>query len=466
MKPLLYTLLLLTVSFSYATEIFSYKLKDNEKFISAQAVNFSSEGILHTVVVRNRDTKSFDLVSFYKEADRQIKQLATATFEDKPEMVSYHKVNNTVTLLFYHRNVLSITDIDLTSNTVTKKDIPFREKPENIVTLPNKSIVINSDVNGRNISFLTIENSQSFNTKTTNVPIAFQKEIKNSFLGKLEIVNTNEYVKNGAINKTQAYYENGTFMLIKDTKTDEKLEAILITPESSEPVVQRDFTSTVKLAKIKDSNNQVIDQKLYGIYLGKEDFGVSVFDIHTGNEEKKLLLSEDIAQIENAVKIKTYMKTATKSKMKTTISVNKTKSNNYTVTVSYVEKERYNYYFNDWFWMHHHQQMMLQQQQMTIPRPGGFGPSFPMYESDAFFFEEKNQSLSFTLDTDLNLLTDNTEPTKYEFIDKKRIIKNLNENKELKNTSVGFLEDEYSFLYTDKKEETLFIDRSTIIKNY
>lgn len=464
MKNLLLSLFLLAFISTYAADMFNYKLKENQKFEDSYSVSFANEATLHIVVVRNKDTKSYDVLPFYMDKDGAVKQMVTASFEDKPEMLSSHKIGSIVTLLMYQRRNLTVADFDLNTASVATESIELREKPENIITKTNQSIVVIPGFNCKNLEFLLVENSQKINKKTVAVPESFQKDIQRIFTNKPDIINTDEFVQNGSIGISQAYYENGNFIMIKDEKADEQLEAFIVNPENNEPMTRKVFTTTTQLDKIKDGNSYFMDGKVFGMYLGKEDFGVSIFDIITGAEEKKFLLSEDIAQIENAQKTQAYMKGVSKTKMKPTISVNKTKNSNYSVTIDYVDTTTYTYH--NWMWMH--QMMMMQQQMMmqqNMARPGGFGPNPANFEMDAFFNEDKSVSLNFTLDQNLTMLRDNSDATKYQFVDKKKLLKELEENKDFKNMSAGFLESDYHYMYTDKQEETVYIRTKEIYRN-
>lgn len=467
MKNILLSFLLLAIPACYATDIFNYKLKENEKYENSYSVNFADEATLHLVIVKNKDTRNYDVLPFYMDKNGDVKQMATASFEDEPDFLSSHKVGNTVTLLMYTRRNLTVADFDFNSTSLATQKFPLREKPDNIITKPHSSIVVIPGLNGKNLEFLLVENSQKIKQKTVTIPEDYQKDINRIFTNNPDIINTDQFVQNASIGNSQAYYENGKFIIINDENADAQLEAFIINPESNEPLISRIFTTTVQLDKIKDANSYLLDGKLFGMYLGKKDFGISVFDINTVREEKKILLSEDISQLESAKKIQDYMKGATKSKMKATIAVNKTKNNNYAVTVDYVDTTTYTYY--NWWWMHQHMmfhQQMLQQQQQNMMRPGGFGPNPANYEMDALFYSGKSVSLNFTLDQNLRMLRDNSDPTNYQFVDKEKIIKTLEENKDFINMSAGFLENEYHYMYTDRKEETVYFRSKEIIRNY
>jgi len=468
MKNLLFALLLATVTTSYATDIFNFKLNENQKFESSCSVSFPDDATLHVVVVKNTETKKYDVLPFFMNNEGNIKEMGTASFEDKPDLLSSHKVGSTVSVLMYSRRNLTVTDFSLNNTMVITESLELRKRPDNIITQPNQSIVVVPGLNGKELEFILVGNSQSIKQKTTEVPKEYQRSIKNIFATNPDIINTDEFVQNGSIGNNQVYYENGNFIMITDENKDEQIEAFIVNPENDGSLTRKVFTTTAQLDKIKDGNSYLMDGKIFGMYLGKKDFGISVFDIETGEESKKFLLSEDISQIESARKTEEYMKSATKQRMRPTIAVNKTKNNNYSVIIDYVDAT--NYVYHNWMWMHQmmmmQQMMMLQQQQQTMIRAGGFGPNPTEYEIDEMFYEEQTNSLNITLDQDLNMLRDKSDPTKYQFVDKKKIMDNLKESKDFKNISAAFLENEYHYMYTDKQEETIYIRTKEIIRNY
>ena len=72
------------------------------------------------------------LLPFYMNSTGEIKELATASFEDNPDLLSYHKAGNTITLLNYQRKAVSIMDFNLENGTMKSSEVAVRKKPETI----------------------------------------------------------------------------------------------------------------------------------------------------------------------------------------------------------------------------------------------------------------------------------------------------------------------------------------------
>jgi len=460
MKNIIFLLILSFSTLATASDTFTYILKENQKYENSFSVNIANEATLHLVVVKNKETRMYDLLSFFMDAAGTIKELATTSFNDEPEPLSYHKTGNTITLLGFQDKTLSILDYNLENGEILKMEMEVDKKPESVFVQENAVTIIISDKNGENIEIVTIENTQAINKKSIVVPKDYQNEIDNIFNGSPDIVDTNEFVKNGSISENQAYFSDGKFIVVNNEKQDENMNVLIIDPNATNPIAKKNFTSS-KLDKVKDSNNQVIDGKLFGMFLGKKDFSLSIFDLVSGAEEKNFLMSEDIAKMPKMRNTETYIEEATRSKMRPTVSVNKTKKGNYAVVLDYVNKDTYRFY-NDGMFMHMLMMQAMMHQNMIMSRPSGFGPNPIEYEMDDLFFAEKSIPLYFTLDKDLNLLDENDDKTVHQYVDKEKYINILKANKNQVNPTVGFLENEYRYMYTDKKEEKIFIQKREI----
>lgn len=103
------------------------------------------------------------------------------------------------------------------------------------------------------------------------------------------------------------------------------------------------------------------------------------------------------------------------------------------------------------------QQQMQQQQQMRMMG----GPSVANLDFDALYFKkEEDHSFTIVIDKNLNLMQNEKLETKYQNIDKEKYqdeVKELEKHQKIRNTSIGYLTDEYRYMYSDKKKNTLYI---------
>ena len=460
-------LFFLTISLvTTANEGFNYKLKKHQKFEKTFSVNINENATLHLLIVKNKDSKLYDLIPFYMNDKQAITQLETTSFKEIPEIISYHQNNNNVTLISHQNETLDIMDFDVLTRKLTKKSIPNFKKPATVFIEKQKSIILYYDKKESSISIVTIKDSESLNTLKYPVPVSIQKNISTSFKGTIEVLNTNEYVENGSIAGTQAYLLNGSFYFVIDKENENILETIILNPNKKEPFAFKTFISN-KIKKVKSSNSYVIDGKLFSLKLGKEDLYLSIYDILSGTTKKEISLNEELNKIAS-IKSKSskFLKGANKKDMKPTITVNTTKEGSFKVTMNYVNKTTYQYY-NNWFWMH---QMMMQQQQMIMNQqymmqhsPNRFGPNPDNYQEvliDSFI--EKTTSFSFILNIDFEVFEDENQETTYKFVDKEKYLKLLSDNKNIYNSTIGFLEDEFRYMFTNKKKNTVYIQTKKI----
>ena len=77
---------------------------------------------------------------------------------------------------------------------------------------------------------------------------------------------------------------------------------------------------------------------------------------------------------------------------------------------------------------------------------------------------EGSKPLTFVLSKELELLDNASEEAEKEFVDKKKYSEQLQENKNIYHPSLGFLKEEYHYMYSDKKEDVIYIKSKPIVK--
>ncbi len=460
MKSIL-LLFFLTISLATtANEVFSYQLKKNQKFEKTFSVNINDNATIHLIIVKNKDSKLYDLIPFYMDDKQVIIQLETANFKEIPEIISYHQNKNKVTLVSRQNETLDIMDFDVLSGKLTKKSISNFTKPATVFIEKQKSIILFYNKIDSSVSIVTIKDSETLNTSKYQVPASIQKNVSNTFKGTIEVLNTNEYVENGSIANTQAYFLNNIFYFVIDKENENRLETIILNPNKKEPFAFKTYVSN-KIKKVKSSNSCVMDNKLFLMKLGKEGLNLSIFDIATGTKKKEISLNEELSKIASIKNSSSkFLKGANKKDMKPTITVNPTKDDSFKITMNYVNTTTYQYY-NNWFWMQQmmfQQQMMMNQQNMMNTMPSRFGPNPDNYlEVLMDSFIEKTTSFSFILNDAFEVSEYKNQETTFKFVDKEKYLKSLSDNKNIYNSTIGFLEDEFHYMFTNKKENTVYI---------
>ncbi|MDT0295445.1 hypothetical protein ACFQ3R_02980 [Mesonia ostreae] len=455
-KLLLYLVFLISTSV-FATDGFKYALKKHQKFNRTMSIDINKCTSVHFLFVKNKNTKQQQVIPFYVDEQKNITELSSLSFEDEPELISFHTNGTTLTLINFEDGNLSIDDIDLsTGKHLNRNQTQDVEKPEFIFKQKNKSIFVEADRKGRNLTFTHIENSTSSSTKELATPKDLQDKVKDIFKTDVDVINTREFVKNGSIAKSQAYFEGDKLLLVYDEKEDDEVETLQINPNAEQAFEFKNYKSTA-LEKLKKSNSYVNDDKLFVVNSGKEDVEMNVFDIESGKKEKRLSLQQEMAFAENDLeKREDFIKQSRKFKNKPTLTVNETQEGNLAVRMDYVNIQNYSYH-NMW-WFHHHMmmhQMHIQQhQQMNMM----MGPNISSLDIDALYTKKKEStSISFVISKDLELLKDASLETKFREVDAEKYIEELSDNKEVKNESLAFLNDEYHYIYTDRKEDVVFI---------
>jgi len=459
LKKLLFSLILIINFNGFASDGFKYQLKDHQKFEQTISVDLNKKSSLHMLIVKNKNTGKKELIPFYINEQKNIKELSTLLFEDEPELVSFHTNGTTLTLINYDEGNLYIDDIDTsTGELIDRKQNKDVEKPEHVFKQVNKTTFVKVDKRGKHIEFTQVENSRVSTVKKLETPEKLQDKVTDIFKENVDKVNTNEYVKNGSISKTQAYFEDETLMLVYDEKDDEQIETLKIKLNDENPFTHQNYSATA-LTKLKNSNSYFKDDKLFVVNSGKEDVEMNVFNVDSGKKEKRLSLQKEMAFAEKDLeKRENFIKQSRRSINKPTVTLNETKEGNFAVRMDFVNIKTYSY--NDMWWMHHHMimmnQMHIQQQQQHMRMM--MGPNISFLEIDALYTKAKSTSISFVINKNLDLMKNASLETVYKDVDTKKYTEELNKNKEIRNKSLAFLENEYHYIYTDKKENNVYIE--------
>lgn len=458
MKFIPYLLFLVLGMQLHATEIFSYQLEENQKFESTISFDINYDATAHVLIVKNKDTKQYDMIPFYMDANQKISKLKTASFEEAPELLSHHLNGSILTLIGYQNKALEILDYDLTAGTYIRKSWEDYDKPINIFKEQNMTLFLNPDKRKDEFIVTTISNTDRSEVREYAIPEAYKKSIRTMTKEGIEVVGDQGFIQHSSIAKVQAYFAKGNFYLVEDVEFQNDLSILTINTAETAAVSKTEIT-TEGIEELKDNNSYIKDGKLFALLLGKKDFELRIHNLVTGQEERKFSLTKDLASIRGVKsKMATYLKESNRFKNKPTVTVNETVNGNYKVNIDYVDKNTYRYYDTMWF-LHH----MMWQQQMMMMNAGGFGPNPENFDSlDAIYNTTSTQPITLFLNKNLEILSDIDEETRYKFIDKEKYLESLSDNKTIFNESAGFLEDEYRYMYTDKKEDRVFISVKSI----
>jgi len=213
----------------------------------------------------------------------------------------------------------------------------------------------------------------------------------------------------------------------------------------------------------KKTTSFVINNKVYQFKINKDRAEVLAFDLN-GNQISEIELTE--SNIYNkAIKFKnleTFLKKANRGNNEPTITLNRTKSNNFLVRLDYVSINSYNYY-NDWFFRFQ-QNQFLNQQQFNVPTRFG-GPS-PQYYDDIAFNTTQiiNQDYHFdiVIDSNDNILKEAQEELVYKDIDKQKYDEIINNSYNYKYTSGIVIGDQFRYFVYHKDSKSFRVFKKNL----
>ncbi len=436
---------------------FSGDLSDNKSF--------------HLVFSKNKKNKQYTVHSYIFDGEN-IEEITPLENEKPFEVVSFHQLNNELTLLlsfekkkesFLKKVIVNIETKEVSENLpIEHKDYSasFREGNRSVLLYEtDEKLLIKEYKGSKDVSFSEF------------VYTGKKDEIKKYFNDNSLIpIKTNEFVTNGATSTLRGYLKDKTITITKENEDDNITEVLALNFKNSSIAFSKikSFNNSNGDKGFKKSTSYINNNKLFQLGLSKKLGKIKITDIQS---EKKLNTINLDASLVSKIKgnkefqgIENFLKNAGKNKYNSTITVNKTNTNKVRVRVDYVDIS-YNYHYN-WWWHHQqfmmwHQQQMMQNIQINVPR--GFGPR----QTNEVPFETatiKKEKRFFELLIDTNgLISDEDLPeTTFKEIDKKKYIDRVEESKTFKNISTCFLEDSFRFIGYSKKLKGFIIQTNKI----
>ncbi len=458
----------LFVSFfnSSEREEFSYSLPEFYKLKNTVSVKVAGQRSLHMAIAKNKNSNKYDVVPFLMNREGKVNELSILSFEDEPELVSFHINDDQLTLINFQDNQLIIDDLNLDGLSTKRKLVTDVEKPKNIITQDHETLLMKADRKENKLSITRISNSENINELNLEIPAELEDKFDQMFESNPQIIKTEEFVKNGSIANFQAYYSDNKINLVfNEEEDDQNISLLSVSLEGENNFELKEF-KTPEMEKLKNSNSFLKNKQLFVLNSSKEDIELNVFNTEKENLLKNLSLKKDLSYLaENQEELEDFIRDSRRNKNKPTVTINETKNGNLAVRMDYVNRNNYNYY-NLW-WMHWHMQMQwqmqmqMQQQQMMNQVPTSFGPNITSLEIDDLYTKEEDHSYTLVLDKELQLQqTIKNIETKYPDIEiekyKERIDK-MKKNLKIENTSVIFLDTTYRLCYSDQKKNIIHI---------
>lgn len=462
--------LLITFSDALAnTDPYKVTIPDNTKVVGTYSADFGATSTLHIVLLKNQDTKNFDLLPFFVSENNEVRKLATISVEREPSIISHHSNGSTVSMVSYDEKKKELTVYDLNTETGihaihTENDI---KSPDNIFRLDDKTYLVHQDERRRKLNVRVITYAKGQDNISFDIDKSLKKEFELFTKFSQDAINRNEFVKLGSINKRKAYLSEGQLIYTMDDEKSGLTEAMIFHLDGSAKVEMSKFQNKA-LDKIKDYNSYIYNGDLFSAASNKEGMIFKVFDMNSGDETKSFSLEEAMKKANSGEansSMQEYLREVSKAKMKSTVTVNATKEGKLLVRVDQVDKNTYNYHYNWWFhhWMWQqqiwHQQMMQQNIQNTINSLPKFTPNGEYYDEyyNVFGPLKEEDGLEFVLDTNFDVAPEAGRETKFAIIDRDKYLKEFEDQKNLKEITAGFTSTNFRYIYMDKKTKEVFI---------
>jgi hypothetical protein len=455
--------LFLVSQITLAGEIFSYTLSKSEKIEGTYTAHLSANGTMHFAIIKNTESKDFLLTPFYVDQSRNVKRLEAFASKEMFAILSYHESNGVVSVVNYDADNKQVQFIDYNLGTgkVTSSAKEMKEAPDNVFRLTDRTLLVSFNQKKNTVDLDLVTDSGHIASSQITISKDKQELFRTLISMTPDAINQQEFVEKGSILSRKGYFI-GDNLVYTMGKGREQLQVFRFDlkqkTDFTHSIIETGFTK-----ESKDVSNYFYDDKLVFLSVGKQDLSLKTFDAHTSKVIRQLSILNDLQKIlpENAVA--DYVKTALKSTIKSTVTVNKTKTGKLAFRLDNVEEAQYHYHYN-WFMTHwmFQQQMMMQQQMMQhqVNSARGFGPSPEAYLP--LVKEKKLPSIEFVLDVDFNVNQADSDAPVYPNIDKDKYLDIYKDNKTMKNLTSDFTETDMRYISFNPKTKTISIAFDTL----
>jgi hypothetical protein len=448
-----------------ANDKIKFQLKEDQKYEGIFSGDINQNSSVHLLIYKDKKANTFGLKPFFIDKDDKIITFEDISFQDKPNIASFHYTENTHTLTILAKvkdEQLKTIDLNTQTLKVKSSDSDFKDVYLK-VRQPDKSILVLREGDSRKITLRTIKNSNESNEISYDFEKMQSEAFDKIFSQKPEIVNQNEFVKNGSINKSKLYVINNRFLL--DYTSEEEYISMEMDPDTyTKPIVQT--TAIDGFEKVKDINSYVFEDQFYLFINNKEDLKMQSYDRNNAELIGQKSMTEDLNDLLNSSGVEDFIKQTKRNRNKVTGTINATKNENLLVTLDYVDKNSYNYHY-DW-WFHHwmmQQHMQMMQQQMIQQQMSNFGGPNARLSDEILVHESidnQNTSIQFIIKPGFEISSE-LEETKLKEIDKEFYIDKFNDRKGLKHQSLAFTSTSVRYIFYSKVTDSFHVETEKYI---
>ena len=457
------TLLLIILSFffSHANEI-SYKIKKHQKIERTFSGDINQKQSVQLIILKDKITKTYEIIPFFFNKENKATEFDFIPFKKLPSILSYHFNNNTLTLIttqkIKNKTQLIILDLDINTRMLKSKIIDDFKDSDATFRLGSKTIFIHKTDDS--IKITEIENSLNLKENKINTDSKNFKEVEYFFETRPDIININEYVENGSINKFQGYYNENHLIFTKINKNNTEVNLFKVDLNNYSSKLNK--IPLNNLEGTKDLNTYFHNNNLYAMLVSKSDAYIKVIDIINNEVKFSKSLNSELKNNFNSEDLQNFIKKSSRKRNKPTITVNKSIENKLVLNIDYVDTTIYNYNYNWWFhhWMWQ-QQMQMHMQQVRMNAPS-FGPNPAFFNYDLMSVKKESNSLKLVFDLDFTINKLASIKTIKKDIDKEKHINTLKENTDFKHITVSFQENTIRSIYYSKKLKQFYIKTSNL----
>jgi len=451
MKKIITALLLLAAITIEATEV-EYKLNENQKIEGTFSADLNKEQSIHLIFTKNSKSNLYEITPFYMDSEENTSMFNVIETKKRSSIISYHIQNNTLSLLLSHKfkkiEEYIIVDFDLNTKKQTIKKIKKGES-NTVFRLKNKTIIINKLKTSWDI--IEINSTKTISKSNIKINAENQKDFETIFESSPDIVNTNEYVKNGSIQKNQAFYNDNKIIFTNTSNSSFNTKIITIDLVTKNYSFIKYLNSEIE--KIKDINTYIYNNTIFSIIVNKTDAILKINKLNKVENLYRASLNNELANYLDSEIVKSLIKKASKKINKPTITVNKSIEHKLVLNIDYVDTNTYSYNY-DW-WLHHwmftqqvHMQQTMHHIKVNLP---SFGPN-PMLYNDLAFYTTKTEkkSIKLVMNTDFSINKNASKETINKEIDRDNYLDKLKKNKDLKHITASFQEKSFRYIYYSK----------------
>ena len=244
-------------------------------------------------IIINKFNDSYNSKVYFFKNSKEINTLEIYNEIDKPNYLSFHVNDSTLTLLRESngKNFL-VQDVNYISGKTFYSKIPF--KPKQIFSHKNITFLVGKKINV-NYPFAFIKKASDTKIKIITPKNKIEKSFFSSLRKKSEFVNDKQFLNNGPILDYKGFYNGEDLVFTNDDRKNATINILTIKPTG---VIVNQNIPVKNKSDLKNLSSFVKDSLLFTFKMYKEE---SLLDIYKLNslEKLKTLRQITLPQIKN-----------------------------------------------------------------------------------------------------------------------------------------------------------------------